>query len=154
MSGNQIVQDGNELTNSHWTVIPEYGKPIVTVDLDHTILKFCGACNSEQMELQEGALEGMKWLSERFYVIIFTGGCKPKVKKFNDKVKWRTPEMIVNLLLSFGIPYDELRIDKPPAMFMLDDRAIHHEGWKGKNSSVLKIRRRMGDVKLELMHKT
>jgi hypothetical protein len=33
-------------------------------------------------------------------------------------------------LNKWGIPFDEVMINKPQACFMIDDRAVHHKSWK------------------------
>jgi len=42
-------------------------------------------------------------------------------------------------LKKYEIPYDEIRYGKPPACFIIDDRAVHHTGWR---DTLREIRRR------------
>lgn len=120
-------KDGTPETGSHWEWDVEWGKPIICVDFHHTITTRCGACDGGDIKdfitgvPQEGVTEALKELSKTFRILIFTGsGSFWKGKKL---------QMIVDWLDKHKIPYDDIRFDKPPAAFIIDDRSVHHRSW-------------------------
>lgn len=139
MTEKYISRDGTPQTGSHWDWdIEGYGKPIITVDFHHTITKRCSACPGEDLgdtkangEPQEGVVEALTELSKTFKIIIFTGS-----GNFWDKNQCQT---IIDYLKKYGIPFDEIRFDKPPASYMIDDRALHHTSWE---NTLAEIKRR------------
>lgn len=114
--------DGNKETGSHW-ISPHKSKPIISVDFDHTITQNCVTCSDwdGKHRLQKGVKEALQKLSKDFDIVILTAGgnyfrgYKRMVKKF---------------LKENGIPFTRIDASKPPAVFLIDDRAIHHEGWE------------------------
>lgn len=134
------IRDDAEGTGSHWTWdVEKLGKPIITVDLDHTITKKCGACDGGFIAdgIQEHCVEVLRRLQERYRIIIFTGNYK--YIRGSKPPALRTVEAIETFLIENDVPFDEISQEKPPACFMLDDRAIRHEGWL---SDERKIKRR------------
>ncbi len=129
------ILDGNTLTGSHWhsSWHSEIHRPLVTIDFDHTITKTCPACSEWRgiYELQEGVKEAIVELAKQFEIVILTGGGTYR----DDYAK-----VVEGVLRQAGIPFDRIEAKKPPAVFMIDDRAIRHEGW---TSTMKEIRRRM-----------
>jgi hypothetical protein len=135
-------RDGTPETSSHWNWDEEkMGKPILTVDFHHTITDYCPACDSDfdprQQKVvngnpQEGVKEALDILKEKFKIVIYTGS-----GSFWDKNKLQS---ITQFLDKHEIPYDEINTSKPPAMFIIDDRAIHHTSW---SDSIIEIERRL-----------
>ena len=123
------VHDGTLETGSHWDWdIEHFGKPIITVDFHHTITKRCSACEGENLgdtsangDIQEGVVEALTDLRKTFKIVILTGS-----GNFWDVEQCKT---IINYLEKHGIPYDEILFNKPPAAYMIDDRALHHKSW-------------------------
>ena len=139
------VKDGTPETNSHWTQI--FDKPIVCVDFHHTITKNCPACPdfSGSYILQDDVAkdsiirgcdvkEAMMILKKWFRIIIFTGN--PDGLDFIKSGRYK--EEIKEFLDENEIPYDKIMFTKPPAMFIIDDRGIHHESWTKTIEEVLR----------------
>lgn len=106
-------------TGSHWDWNLKYaGKPIICIDFDHTITTKCIACEQEgkHLVLQPGAKEAIIELHKDFFILVFTGrgGASKEIEEF---------------LKANDIPFDMVRTDKPPSVFIIDDRAIHHRSW-------------------------
>jgi len=120
-----VINDGTAETNSHWTKFGNQ-RPILCVDFDHTITVNCLACDPKQTknEVQPGAREVLTELSKYFRIIIYTG-CTTKERGFLS----RTIEDIEKILRDNKIPFDEIQQTKPPACFIIDDRAVHHTSW-------------------------
>jgi len=139
------IRDGNKHTNSHWTTFTET-KQILLVDFDHTITKKCLACKDglKGDGVQEGAKETLTKLSKDFQIWIYTGNYD-LLKEIKIPIK-RTVKAIGEFLKKNNIPFDKILQTKPPAMFIIDDRAIHHEGWIGEKSTLKKIEKRMKTV--------
>jgi hypothetical protein len=118
-------------TNSHWTWGYWKGqtdKPIITVDFDHTITSKCLACSDglDGDGIQEGCREALIELSKKYRIWILTGS----YDFFNQATpKARTVKAIKRILDDNKIPYERILQIKPPAIFMIDDRAVHHKGW-------------------------
>jgi len=122
------IFDGTPKTGSHWRHTGPHEKPILAIDFHHVITTRCCACPGEDIEdvlangpPQDGVREALLKLSEDFYILIYTGSGS-----------FWTPEQcrsITDYLCDHRIPCDDVRFDKPPAMFIVDDRAIHHLGW-------------------------
>jgi hypothetical protein len=110
-------------TGSHWSWNTKLlGKPIVTVDYDHTITNLCGACKPDGDKLakpQPDVVESISELSDRFKIVLLTGrrAIEQKYEIADNLKKW-------------DIPFDDIILNKPQACFMIDDRAIHHTSWK------------------------
>lgn len=92
----------------------------VTVDFDHTITKKCLLCasNHDYGGIQEGAVEALKKLQEKYRIIIYSG-------RFREVDR----ELIEDFLKKHEVPYDEIVLEKPIARFMIDDRGLHHKTW-------------------------
>lgn len=127
------VNDETKLTGSHWTQLGEE-KPIICIDFDHTISKKCLACADGLFGdgIQEGTKEAILELSKRFRIWIYTG----VVKQFKSRD-------IEDFLAREGVPYEKIVRTKPPACFIIDDRAIHHISWKDTMSEIR--RRSLGE---------
>lgn len=111
---------GSAPTFSHWhdnEHIRRGGKVVIIVDFDHTVVKTCPSCVNEGMRLQDYALTSMLDLAERYYIIMFTARPDEDYGHIERFLKLK------------GVPFDELRVDKPCAYVTIDDRAIHHTGW-------------------------
>lgn len=121
------IRDGTELTNSHWT--QKEGKPIILIDFDHTITKKCLACSDglKGDGLQENAKEAIQELAKEFRIWIFTGS---GIHLDYAIPLQRTKASIEEFLRKHDIPFEKVLQTKPPACFIIDDRAIHHEGWE------------------------
>lgn len=126
------IRDGTKETNSHWTWNKDtFGKqkPIILVDYNHTITKKCLGCEDGLAGdgIQEGAVDALRLLSNTFRIIIFTGNLEyvENAPKFQRSVR-----DIKNNLTKHGIPFDDVLQIKPPACFIIDDRAIHHKSWR------------------------
>jgi len=134
------IKDGTPETNSHWTQI--FDKPKLCVDFHHTITNNCEACPdfSGSYILQDRVKEVLMRLSKQFEIIIYTGN--PDGLEFIKSGTYK--EGIKDFLKENEIPYSEILFTKPPAMFIVDDRAIHHTGWA---ETLDKIQKR-GDIKV------
>jgi hypothetical protein len=146
MSDYRNCEDGTEYTNSHWyqdTLSDR--KPIILVDFDHTITTKCYGCNDgiECNKVQEGCKEALEVLSQHYEIWIYTGNTSLINK---DAPCMRDVEDIERFLLDNGIPYDRVLQTKPPAMFIIDDRAVHHKSWL---ETLTDIRRRIECQKKE-----
>jgi hypothetical protein len=124
------IKDGTKWTNSHWKEFPTPGgdnRPILLVDFDHTITTKCLAClDYDKNEVQDGARDALKLLSRWYRIIVFTGNYNyidPKAKLM------KTAEQIEQWLRVHDIPFEQVLQIKPPACFIIDDRAIHHTSW-------------------------
>jgi len=113
--------DGNESTGSHWTQFG--GEPTILIDFHHTISTRCGACEGEDiMDLsagvpQVGVEDALRELRKNgFRIVIYTG--------FPDLLK------VSSWLSRWDIPFDDVMPKPNQAAFIIDDRAIHHTGWK------------------------
>jgi len=122
----KISEDGTKETGSHWSTISNE-KPIICIDFDHTITKKCMACDDKLNEdgIQEGAKEAIRLLSKRFRIWIYTG-VHPDYN----------PRNIETYLKEYGIPFEKVVRTKPPACFIIDDRAIHHTSWENTISEI------------------
>lgn len=131
------IHDGSPFTNSHWINL-NGGKQIILVDFDHVITTKCLACKDGLKDdgLQDGVREALIELSKHFQIWIFTGNYD--YLDANIPVK-RTVKAIREFLTSHGIPFDNVLQTKPPACFIIDDRAIHHKSWK---DTLAEIKRR------------
>lgn len=125
------------MTHRGWK-ISENRKPIICIDFHHTITKNCEACPdfSGEYELQEGAKEVIEELSKNFEIVIYTGNPKG--------LHWlplNYKEKIIKFLFDNDIHYDRFLATKPPACFLVDDRAITHKSW---TNTMIEIKNRMG----------
>ena len=123
------ILDGTEETGSHWHSSYHTHRTLITIDFDHTITKNCPACpdwNGEYI-LQEGVKDALSKLAKDFEIVILSGG-----GNYIPDYKQR----IITFLNKHSIPYDRVIANKPPACFMIDDRAIHHKGWKETLSEI------------------
>ena len=119
-------EDGTKYTRSHWTQ-EDNEKPIICVDFDHTITTKCLACDDglKGNTVQFGAIDSLKALSKYFRIWIYSGD-----SKYISNKSWKSnSERIKKFLDKHGIPYDKILCTKPPAMFIIDDRAIWHRSW-------------------------
>lgn len=134
------IKDGTGFTWSHWKTVGS-DKPIICIDFDHTITTRCLICDSPQKEtvLQLGAKEVIQELSKDFQIYIFTGSAK--FIKGADKYQ-RSVDDIKRFLIENEIPFDKILQTKPPACFIIDDRAIHHVSWH-QTLREIEIRRSM-----------
>ena len=140
----QKILDGTKETNSHFTQF--VGKPVLAVDFDHTITTKCMACDDglENDGIQKGAKEALDELSKDFRIWIYTGDPTlvtesagiPNGEKFG-----RTIADIKNFLEEHDIPYNRILQTKPPACFLVDDRAITHKSWA---KTIMEIKNRIG----------
>ena len=125
------IWDGTEKTNSHWdtSYSGHTHKALITVDFDHTITKTCPACCNWDgvYVLQEGVREALVELHKMFDIVILSGGG-------NYVPNYQA--IIQEFLEKHQIPYDRIEDKKPPACFMIDDRAIHHKGWEETLSEI------------------
>jgi hypothetical protein len=131
--------DGTKETNSHWHQL-EGSKPMILVDFDHVITRKCLACEDglKNDGVQEGAKESLIALAQEFRIIIFTGN--PNYKFASGCGFGRSYEEIRAFLIKNEIPFDDIAQVKPPACFIIDDRAIHHTSWR---NTMKQIARRM-----------
>jgi len=129
-----IIEDGTKETGSHWHTSYHSHKPIITVDFDHTITLNCPACPNWDgtYKLQEGVREALEKLKETFDIVILSGG---------GNYILNYGKIIKEFLEAHNIPFDRIEDKKPPAVFMIDDRAIHHKGWP---ITLSEISQRMG----------
>ena len=123
------ILDGTPETGSHW-YWREEGKPLIGVDFHHTISLRCGACPGEEYgglcagEPQKGVADALRELQKDFRIVIYSGyGCVASEEgDANQEIR--------DYLEKHGIPWDDI-VQKPyPFAFMIDDRAVHHKGWK------------------------
>jgi len=125
-----ISLDGTHETGSHWHWdTKKFGKPILFVDFHHTITKRCSACVGEELNdtnangvPQDGVQDALTQLRKTFKIEIVTGS-----GNFWNEAQCQT---IVDYLKRYEIPFDEIRFDKPPAAYLIDDRGIHHRSWQ------------------------
>lgn len=130
------IFDGTKETNSHWSW--KSGKPVVCVDFHHTITTHCEACPAfSGYKLQEGVKEALQLLKEDFRIFIYTGN-----PEGNEWIS--NPDEYKNKLILFleynHIPFDKILFTKPPSIFIIDDRAIHHTSWKETLHQIVKRR--------------
>jgi len=130
------VKNGSKETNSHWSW--KSGLPKIAIDFHHTITTHCEACpDFDGYKLQEGVKDSLEELKKNFRIVIYSG--KPEGNEWIPNPE-EYKEKIIAFLNSQGIPFDEILFTKPPSIFIIDDRAIHHESWK---KTMLEIERRM-----------
>lgn len=128
-----VINDGTPETNSHWTALKMKDggfleKHIILVDFDHTITTKCLACKDglKNNTVQKGAKEVLTKLHETYQIWIFTGN----VNHINASMEFQhSKEYIKCFLRAHEIPFDKILQIKPPAIFVIDDRAIHHKSW-------------------------
>lgn len=122
------ILDGTPATNSHWKNLTGQ-KQILLVDFDHTITKKCLACASglDDDGIQDGCKEALTKLSEIYQIWIFTGNYAYLNK---STPVMRSKGEMRKFLKAHGIPFDKILQIKPPAAFIIDDRAIHHTSWE------------------------
>jgi len=135
------IKDGTKFTGSHWKVFPSAdgdSRPILLVDFDHTITTKCLACEDyTHNDVQKGCREALQELSKDFKIYIFTGNYRyidPKAQLM------KTTEDIERFLKDHQIPFHKVLQVKPPACFIIDDRAIHHTSWKRTLREITKRR--------------
>lgn len=128
------IRDGTKFTNSHWKALGK-DKPIILVDFDHTITTKCLACNDgySDNKVQRGAKEVLKKLHKDFRIWIFTGNYKYIDKKAE---LMKRKEDIRRFLIENDIPFDKILQIKPPACFIIDDRAVHHTSWYSTDKEI------------------
>lgn len=133
------VYDGTPKTGSHWRHVGVRGKPILAVDFHHVVTTRCSACPGNDLgdvhtngPPQDGVREALLELCKDFFILIYTGS-----GNFWSPEKCKS---IIDYLEDHKIPYDDVRFDKPPAIFIVDDRAIHHIGW---TETLEEIKRRL-----------
>lgn len=121
------IKDGTPFTNSHWINLTGK-KQIILVDFDHTITKKCLACKDGLKDdgVQEDCRAALMILSEDYQIWIYTGNYDLLGEKGSVK---RSVESIRKFLEENEIPFDRILQTKPPACFIIDDRAIHHKSW-------------------------
>lgn len=136
-----VFDGGGREAGSHWTWdVEKRGLPILTVDFHHTITTECGACPGHEGtglcagKPQPGTREALQRLRKRFRVVVFTG--YGSVDGTAD-----AKAEIGEYLTRHRIPFDEIVDGKPPACFMIDDRAVRHVSW---TDTILEIEERLG----------
>lgn len=131
------IRDGTPATNSHWKNLTGK-KQIILVDFDHTITMQCLACHpySENLdrEVQKGCREALIKLHKTYQIWIFTGNYKYLDKSCPVN---RAIPAISKFLMEHGIPFDRILQVKPPACFIIDDRAIHHTSWESTFDTIM-----------------
>jgi len=134
------IKDGTRFTNSHWKAVGSK-KPIICIDFDHTITTKCLACSDglEGNALQVGAKEAIIELSKDFQIYIYTGS--KKYIKAGNPIQ-RSVSDIKRFLVNNEIPFDKILQTKPPACFIIDDRAVHHASW-AQTLSEIKLRMKL-----------
>lgn len=65
----------------------------------------------------EGAIEAMQALKVKGYTLII------------HTVRGERPKHVVDWLVYWGIPFDDVTRIKPDADLFIDDRAVHFESW-------------------------
>lgn len=127
------LRNGTKETRSHWHPSFHSHRPIIAVDFDHTITKNCSACPDWKGEfiLQEGVKDSLTELNKTFDIVILSGGGN-YVEDYETIIK--------DFLVKHGVPFDKIEVKKPPAVFLIDDRAVHHKGWK---RTINEIKKRM-----------
>jgi len=139
------ILDGTKETLSHWTY-NENEKPVLLVDFDHTITRKCLACDDglKGDGLQEGVRDALQALKTDFKIWIFTGNpllVTESAGLVEGEKYGRTIQEIEDFLKKNDIPYDKIFQTKPPACFIIDDRAIHHCSWAQTMKEIEKRRR-------------
>lgn len=141
------IKDGTPETRSHWKHLSD-GKPILCVDFHHVITMDCEACKdgNRNYTVQKGVKEALISLRKTFRIVIYTGnpsgmswlknhlykGGIDGIFGYKAHMKW--------WLKQHEIPFDDIIFTKPPACFLIDDRAIHHTSWA---NTLSEINRRM-----------
>ena len=122
----EISNDGNKETGSHWSAVDDR-KQIICIDFDHTISKKCLACDNKLTGdgIQDGAKEAIDLLSKRFRIWIYSG-THPDYEVRD----------IESFLSKYDIQVEQVLRTKPPACFIIDDRAIHHISWDNTLSEI------------------
>lgn len=135
------INDGNHKTKSHWSPFIDVDKQTICIDFHHTITKNCEACDNGctgKYILQDGVVEAIQKLSKKFRIVIYSGD--PIACINEGKLPTHYEASIIRFLRENKIPFDDIFFTKPPAMFIIDDRAIHHSGWE---ETLLEIEGRM-----------
>ena len=134
------IFDGTEYTKSHWK---SFVKPTICIDFHHTITTECEACSDFKgtYKIQEGAVETINSLNKDFTIIIYTGDPEKLISAGILPSDYK--KKVENFLKSNNIHYDNILFSKPPAIFIIDDRAIHHKGWE---STISEIKSRLKKV--------
>lgn len=114
-------------TKTHWDVAKVKDRPIICVDFDHCITTKCPYCEGGDAgnTPQKGVREALQILIKDFRVWIFSGNPELLENNLIDNPYGRIKLFLDN----HKIPYDKIVIDKPPCIFIIDDRAIHHLNW-------------------------
>jgi hypothetical protein len=138
------IRDGTKESGSHWKNLTGE-KQIILVDFDHTITKKCLACSDglEDDGVQAGAREALEKLHETYQIWIFTGNYDYLDKSCPVN---RTKPSIRKFLRKHKIPFDRILQIKPPAAFIIDDRAVPHTSWK-IDLDTITARENMGNVR-------
>jgi len=108
------VRDGNEDVTTHWEGV-EGNKPLIEIALEHMIMKGCEGC--DESGIDEKALRYMYMLRRHYRIVITSTRSKDQR---NNVMGW---------LLSYKVPFDELRLGMPDAVFKLGPRNVEHRGW-------------------------
>lgn len=108
------INDGNPETLSHWEG-KEGQKPLLEIRLGHVVMRGCEKCEEEGVNV-----EAVRWITvlKRRYRIVITSS-RGKSER-NTIMEW---------LQMHDVPFDELRLGEPYAVFRIDARAIAHRGW-------------------------
>lgn len=137
------INDGNHKTKSHWSPFIDVDKQTICIDFHHTITKNCEACDNGctgKYILQDGVVEALEKLHKKFRIVIYSGD--PTMCIAEGKLPRFYVESIIKFLVNNHVRFDDIQFTKPPAMFIIDDRAIHHKGW---DTTLLEIERRMSN---------
>ena len=108
------INDGNDIVRTHWRHVGNQ-KPLVEVALEHMIMNGCEECDAEGLD--ENVLKYLYMLRKNYRIVITS--TREKSQR-NTIMEW---------LKMHKVPFDELRLGLPKAMFRLGPRNIEHREW-------------------------
>lgn len=103
-------------------------KKTIGIDFDGTICQKQKYGDGEiTAEPNIGARESIIGLKNSGYkIVIFTTRLNPE---FDGDIEWKNRQ-IINWLIKYDIPFDEITNNKPEAIAYIDDRAIRFTNWQ------------------------
>lgn len=113
--------------------VPYTGRNTVCIDFDGVIIPFMSDLYAEVAPIY-GAIPVIRQLHDLGYeIVIMTSRMSTRWHVDAAGDDWiefaqRQYEYVAGILTKHGIPYDVITAEKVPAIFYLDDRAIHFTG--------------------------
>jgi len=108
------ISDGNAIVKTHWRHKGEQ-KPLIEIALEHMVMGGCEDCDVGGVD--EHALKYMYMLRRNYRIVITS--TREKSQR----------NVIMEWLKMYKVPFDELRLGMPRAIFRLGPRNIEHREW-------------------------